>query len=223
MRPNSFTTAKYKWLHSEAWTDRHFEYFVTSYQHKVGKLSKIPSFQRGFKTQPPQLEGRWILETTEGQMCGWAEVTGIYTSFRKSYFLVDTTEPEWTGEMLDQLSFLISAIFIATKSDLIRVISSNIHKLQNAVDEKWGNSIAIKSPIPDFLAFNSALDSTGQFYQSLAIEIDPLTWWQTPRGRIHQKNLTYLGKRREIEIKRNQITRRSGSVFNRLFAKRNKK
>jgi hypothetical protein len=150
---------------------------------------------------------------------GWAEVTGIYTSFRKSYLLVDTTEPEWTDETLDQLSFLISAIFIATKSDLVRVISSNIHKLQGAFDEKWGQSITIKAPKPDFLALNSP----SQFYESLTIEINPLTWWQTPRGRIHQKNLTYLSKRKEIEIKRNQITRRSGSVFSRLFAKRNKK
>jgi hypothetical protein len=214
MAANSFSTSICRWIHLEAWTDRHYEYFVDNYQTHIGNIAKPIPCNLGRKSQPPQIEGRWILENADGDYLGWVEVTGYYGIFRKSQILFSHQSNGWNGELLDQLAFIISAIMISSKSDLVSLIGTNPEQTNSLNENEWGTSKELWTFNENGLVKHDQEPSL----TCATIEIDPIEWWQTSVGRRQKAALSYLQKRITMDEKRSGRIRKK-SIFVRMFTR----
>ncbi len=210
---NSFSTSECRWLHSEAWNDRHFEYFTQNYQPEIGNIAKPYPFNHGRKSQPPQVEGRWILEDLDQNLKGWIEVWGSYGTFRKAQILVSNHQDGWVQAQSNQLAFILSAVLLSSKADLVELIMSSQRQIESLND--WGEFKNIWSIDEGDL---TRVDGNPML-KTRVLQITPSKWWQSSIGRRQKTALSYLTKRIEMEERRNTYRPRL-SILDRIFSRK---
>jgi hypothetical protein len=207
-------------LLQEAWGDEDLREYL-EFSQKVGwnPFRRTNQIGRNVKSAQ-QPVGKWLLKDDQGDAIAAAEVlvaeTG-YSCVSVNLLLADGNAD--CPRLAEALSYLISALFMITSSDVIHCYVSggeirdlvpvagnirHIHAVRREMfvcDDDWS------IPVRDM-----------NFW-----EITPSEWWETESARRDKEDLRYLAKRIDNDQKRMEMTQtgrrriRPFSLFARLF------
>jgi len=177
-------------------------------------------------SRSPQMQplGCWVLTAPSNpQILGLVQANGIFRSFFQLHVHATVTDAyESCSEMLWRraLAHLISALFIASECDLIRVIPM-LRTARDRHNQSWlgitDSALYQKvwTPVPTLgrLGFNLASRTGTQSDPMIhgcfgvIITLDQLTWWSTALGQTSAPALQYLKTRKITE--RDRVQQRS--------------
>jgi|GEM_PF-1558941 len=192
------STSRFLWLAEEAWEEPQIRFVAAVASHCNGS-----NFWRFFEgksvrnyPRPRQL-GRWILvgsDTREAPEL-LAEVWTEPGRFGKLHiFFKDAGRfPTFPSDLLSQsLSFLLSAILIAGKADVLCIAGTDI--IQSSFEWLKGNDEVawqrrVWSPIENFEYLGTHAQT---FRQHIIFDADATRWWENPVNASVKKDLHYL-------------------------------
>lgn len=217
---NSLTTSNYKWLHPEAWNDSHLEFFKQTLKPAFWSIAKPFPFVKQRHKSPPQIEGRWILETEGKKFEMVAEAVGFYGTYRRSVLNVDVPVNHWSDDLLDPTAFLITALFAMNQADTLYLFSQSDEVIQAFKEHSLGEATSTWRYSESNLYRGESSPLTSDF----TFKIDRYSWEKSTWGQDHSIALSYLAKRRRIANadgvlapSRLKSRRRPRSLFSRLF------
>lgn len=213
----SFTTSQFRWIHEEGWEKNALFDLMPFLTHPPLGINKGPS-HRYSKNRTQQIFpiGAWALYSSDGSQClGLVKAVGLFGSFLQIHLHTSLTDSQdlcsdtlW----MQALSYLISAIFIGSECDVIKIFST-LRSLRDCHEDSWKKAFLapnikrIWTPLPTLVRLalmqniqpntNDQPLFQGRFIDS--ISIDPMDWWSSEFGQKTQKELHYLVARKTSE------------------------
>lgn len=193
----SLTHENFMWVSSSQWEQNQIRYFVTQRPKAATSLFMPIPFISSAKKHPAVFIDRWVLLSSHKDLFGWAEVQYYPKAIKEVMLLCGQSKEKDAGEAIwEPIKFLISAIFLASDVDQVKLIFAGTKDEQMA-SARQDLSIfkrQIFSVIPDQFLF-SVLKRT-HLYQ-----VENETWWQFEDNDKHRKQLDYLVNRQKRLIK----------------------
>jgi len=216
---SSIVSSKYKWLAKDRWSDHHFEFTKSIVRFKSLNLLKPPPsafFMKGATISSAQ----WVLESSENPetSSGWAEAHGYKHNF-STVFLMFYLSPKTSR--FDQLSLLVSSLFISGRCDQIRMIGLEPSQIDQQLREV-AEAKKILSFDRRYLEQSSKVPAH-RYFDTFTITAEQ--WWETEQSADDKIELNHLVQKEELKQrqalkKQKAQVKRRRPFLSRLFGKR---
>lgn len=238
---SSFGRSKFTWLLQEAWGEEDLLDFL-EFSQNLGwnPFRRTTHVGRNVKSAP-QPVGKWLLKDDAGNAVAAAEVLVTETGYScVAVNLLLARHSSSCPRLSEALSYLISALFMITGSDVIHcyVSGGEIRELlakmpgrletdagadgaPNGTDEVAGSIRQIHAVRREMFVCDD--DWSIPIKEMNFWEVTPSVWWECESARRDREDLKYLAKRidneqRRMEMSQGQRRRmRPFSLFARLF------
>jgi len=211
----SIVSSKYKWLDQKLWGESHISFASTMSQFKSLNLLQAPP-SAFFLKNTKLFRGQWVLEQTEqpNETLGWAEAHGYQLNF-STFFLMFYLSPK--TESFEQLSLLVSSLFISGHCDQIRLVNLS----QSTLCQQLA-TIAKEEKILSFdkkYLEQSPLIDPQRYFSTYTISAEQ--WWSTEQATNDKLHLSHMIKKEDLKQRKKQRTtpKKSRSLLGRLFGR----
>jgi len=195
----SITTDQFRWLHTEAWEDKHYEFFIEkrakySFSHFRDDLKQSEN-QRQPRPMPAQ---RWILnhQAEPSRPLGWVEATKITGTYQRGFVLfhLNLTNQD-DGWQCAALVHFASALFIAGKLDVL-----TIQAVEKDLEDKFSNLYPSWDWNHDVLNVQKKTSQwmaskAGPIIRGRTARYDAPSWWERADAQAEKRKLSYLERR----------------------------
>jgi hypothetical protein len=188
----SVTTKEFGWLHPRSWSQQDGNYWQNHRYSQVDSLIHRPPYVLEKNKKIKFSVGTWVLKVGDEQSA-WAEIHCFHSGFDKTFLFFDCS----TTIDFRCLSFLISAAFISTESDLMIVAPRS--------SQAW--SIIPKDLPGDqskWTIVNTFADEIPELRTTSVLSISRADWWLREQSRADKEALAYLVKRKQFDKKQAQ-------------------
>jgi hypothetical protein len=213
----SFETSVFRWVHAEGWEQNSLQ--------EIGTFFTAPSLginrnlgERNSKNLTHQIHplGSWALFARSQTEClGMVRAVGIFGSFVQVHLHSTVTDSQdLCPDLLwnQAISFLVSALFIGSECDVIKVIPT-LRSQRDSMEKTWTwlasgtETQTLWTPLPTMsrLAINIIASSSAPGSQLItgynirAYVADRSAWMESDPGKTSAKELHYLVARKTNE------------------------